>query len=189
VRKILVPLAWKTASNEAVKFDPRSRIRNLVSSDRSPRMREVAGLLRRPFAGGVGGDAAQMHPATAVLDEHQDVQSLQQHSVHVEEVDREDPGSLGVQELPPGRACATGSWIDARGTRDLPDGGLRDRHAEFHHFAVDPAVDERGEPTHALPPRAIRQAVEQRVAQAEPLPVVPTVTATSATWPSSVART
>jgi hypothetical protein len=24
VRKILVPAAWKTASNEAVKFDPRS---------------------------------------------------------------------------------------------------------------------------------------------------------------------
>ena len=65
---------------------------------------EVAGLLHRPLAGGVGGDAAQMHPAGAVLDEHQDVQSLQQHGVHVEEVDREDPGGLGVQELPPGRA-------------------------------------------------------------------------------------
>jgi hypothetical protein len=29
VRKIVVPLAWKTASNKAVKFEPRSRIRNL----------------------------------------------------------------------------------------------------------------------------------------------------------------
>ena len=29
VRRILVPAAWKTASNEAVKFDPRSQIRNL----------------------------------------------------------------------------------------------------------------------------------------------------------------
>ena len=29
---------------------------------------------------------------------------LQQHGVHVQEVDREDPGGLGVQELPPGRA-------------------------------------------------------------------------------------
>ena len=144
MRKILVPLAWKSASNEAVKFDPRSRIRNLVSSNRSPRMREVAGLLRRPFAGGVGGDAAQMHPAGAMLDEHQDVQSLQQHGVHVEEVDREDPGSLGVPELPPRRACATGSWIDARGTQDLPDGGLRDRHAEFRSFAVDPAYPHSG---------------------------------------------
>jgi hypothetical protein len=37
VRTILVPAAWKTASNEAVKFDPQSRIRNLTSSNRSPR--------------------------------------------------------------------------------------------------------------------------------------------------------
>jgi predicted component of type VI protein secretion system len=31
VRRILVPVAWKTASNEAVKFEPRSRSRNLMS--------------------------------------------------------------------------------------------------------------------------------------------------------------
>jgi hypothetical protein len=29
------------------------------------------------------------------------VQSPQQHRVHVQEIDREDPGSLGVQELRP----------------------------------------------------------------------------------------
>jgi hypothetical protein len=38
-RSILVPVAWKTASNELVKFDPRSRIKNLVLSNRSPRVR------------------------------------------------------------------------------------------------------------------------------------------------------
>jgi hypothetical protein len=32
------------------------------------------------------------------------VQSSQQHGIYVQEVDREDPGGLGVQELPPGRA-------------------------------------------------------------------------------------
>jgi hypothetical protein len=37
--------------------------------------------------------------AGAVLDEHQDIQSLQQRGVHVQEVDRDDPGGLGVQEL------------------------------------------------------------------------------------------
>ena len=63
---------------------------------------QVAGLLRGPLAGGMCGDAAEMHPAAAVLDEHQDVQSLEQHGVHVREVDREDPGCLGVQKLPPG---------------------------------------------------------------------------------------
>jgi hypothetical protein len=65
---------------------------------------EVAGLLHSPLAGGVGGDAAQVHPTGAVLDEHQDVQPVQQHGVRVREVDREDPGGPGVQELPPGRA-------------------------------------------------------------------------------------
>ena len=39
VRRILVPVAWKTASNEAVKFDPRSRIRNRMSPNRSQRVR------------------------------------------------------------------------------------------------------------------------------------------------------
>ena len=41
-----------------------------------------------------------------MLDEHQDVQSFQQRRVNVQEVGREDPGGLGVQELPSGRARA-----------------------------------------------------------------------------------
>jgi hypothetical protein len=41
-----------------------------------------------------------VHPSGAVLDEHQDVQSLQRHGVHVQEIDGEDPSGLGVQELP-----------------------------------------------------------------------------------------
>jgi hypothetical protein len=40
VRKIRVPVAWKAASNEAVKFDPRLRIRNVTSSNRSAKLRE-----------------------------------------------------------------------------------------------------------------------------------------------------
>ena len=75
-----------------------------------------------------------------MLDEHQDIPSLAQHGVHVQEVDREDPGCLGVQELPPGRARAARRWIDARSMQDLPDGGRRDRHAELGQFAVDAAV-------------------------------------------------
>jgi hypothetical protein len=34
---------------------------------------EVAGLLYGPLAGGLCGDAAQMHPAGPVLDEHQHI--------------------------------------------------------------------------------------------------------------------
>jgi hypothetical protein len=98
-------VASNTASNERVKFDPRV-------ADQEPHVPEplveaegeVAGLLHRPLAGRAGGDAAQVHPAGAVLDEHQDVQTLEHHGVYVQEVDGEDPGGLGVQELPPGRA-------------------------------------------------------------------------------------
>jgi hypothetical protein len=75
---------------------------------------EVAGLLDGPFAGGVRGDAAQVHPAGAVLDEHQNVQPFQQHGAGVQEVDCEDPGGLGVQERPPGRARAARRRADAR---------------------------------------------------------------------------
>jgi hypothetical protein len=52
----------------------------------------------------------------------------------------EDPGGLGVQELPPGRTRAARRRIDARGVQDLPDGGQCDRHAELRQLAVDAAV-------------------------------------------------
>ena len=55
---------------------------------------EVAGLLHCPLAGGVGGDAPEVHPAGAMLDEHQDMESFQQHGVHVQEVNRKDPAGL-----------------------------------------------------------------------------------------------
>ena len=52
----------------------------------------------------------------------------------------EDPGGLGVQELPPGRARTARRRIDVCGVQDLPDGGRRDSYAEFPQFAMDPAV-------------------------------------------------
>ena len=64
---------------------------------------EVTGLLHCPLAGGMCGDSAEVHPAGPVLDEYQDVQPVQQHGVHVQEIHGEDPGGLGVQELPPGQ--------------------------------------------------------------------------------------
>ena len=76
-----------------------------MPSNRSPGVRaRLRALLHGPLAGGRCGDAAEVHPAGAVLDEYQYVQSSQQHGVHVQEIDREDPGGLDVQELPPGRA-------------------------------------------------------------------------------------
>jgi hypothetical protein len=52
----------------------------------------------------MGGDAAEVHPAGPVPGEYQDIQPVQQHAIHVQEIHREDPGGPGVQELPPGRA-------------------------------------------------------------------------------------
>src|ERR1039457_4787709 len=73
VCRILVPFAWKTASKDRVKFDP-------AVADHEPEVLEplaegegeVAGLLHCPFASGVRGDATEVHPAGAGLDEHQD---------------------------------------------------------------------------------------------------------------------
>jgi hypothetical protein len=101
---------------------------------------EVAGLLGRPLAGGVGGDASQMHAAGAVLDEHQDRTVAS--AARCQRGRSRRRGSLrpGRAGTAPGRACAAGSRIDTRGTQDLPDGGRRDRHAEFGYLAMDPAV-------------------------------------------------
>ena len=75
-----------------------------------------------------------------MFDEHQDMQSPEEHGVHVQEIDCDDSGGLGVQELPPARARAARRRIDPRGMQDLPHGGGRDCHAELRQFAVDPAV-------------------------------------------------
>jgi hypothetical protein len=72
VRTMVVPAAWKKASKDAVK------VRSAVT-DQEPEVPEpldevegeVAGLLHCPVSGRVGGDAAEVHPAGAVLDEDQ----------------------------------------------------------------------------------------------------------------------
>jgi hypothetical protein len=63
---------------------------------------QVAGLLGGPGAGGVGGDAQDVHGPGVDLYHEQDVQALQEDGVNVQEVAREDPGGLGGEELPPG---------------------------------------------------------------------------------------
>ena len=75
-----------------------------------------------------------------MFDEHQDMQPLEEHGVHVQEIDCDDPGGLGVQELPPARARAPRCRIDACKMQNLPHGGRCDCHAELHELAVDSAV-------------------------------------------------
>ena len=112
-----------------------------MSSNRWSRLRaKIPGLLHGPPAGRAGGDAAEVHPAGAVLYEHQHVQALAQHGVHVQEVDGKDPRGLGMQELPPGRSRAARRRVQASVVQDLPDGGRRHGDAELHQLALDPAT-------------------------------------------------
>jgi hypothetical protein len=83
-------------------------------------------------------------PAGAVLDEHQDVQPGQRDSIHVKEVDGQDPGGLRVQELAPGRAVRARRGVDARGAQDLVDGRWRDGQSQLGQLAVNtPVTPER----------------------------------------------
>src|ERR1035438_8778709 len=70
--------------------------------------------------------------------------------VNVQEVDGQDPGGLGAQELPPRRARAARRRIDARGPQDLIDGRRRNRSAELGQLAVYPPVT----PQRVLPRQA-----------------------------------
>jgi hypothetical protein len=58
----------------------------------------------------------------------------------MEKADGQDPGGLGVQELPPRRAFASWRGIDARGAQDLIDGRRRDGGTELGQLAVDAPV-------------------------------------------------
>ena len=117
-------------------------------ADQEPDVREplvkgegqIAGLLHRPLASRVSGDAANVDPAGAVLDEHQDIGLFEQHCAGVQEIYGENPGGLSGEELPPGRASAARRRIDARGMQDLPDGGRRNGDAGLGQLAVDPAI-------------------------------------------------
>jgi hypothetical protein len=81
---------------------------------------QVPGLLSHPYPGRVGGDPGQVQPAATVLDEYQDIQALQCDRVDREEVTRDDPMSLGGQELSPGRPGPARCWIDPGRVEDLP---------------------------------------------------------------------
>ena len=78
----------------------------------------------------------------AMLDEHQDIQPLQQHGVHVQEIDCHDPGDLGC-EAPSGtsssvRTTTSSTWGVADGARH-PRTGLIGQ-------PVQPAGQEPGPP-------------------------------------------
>jgi hypothetical protein len=128
---MVVPVAWENG------IEGRGKIRAAVT-DQEPEVPEplaevqgqVAGLLHRPVAGRVGGDAADV----------QHVQPGQRDSIDVKKVHRQDPDGLRAQELPAGRAVPARRRVNARGAEDLLDGGRRDRNAELGQLAVNTPV-------------------------------------------------
>ena len=62
---------------------------------------QVAGLLGQPGAGGMGGDAEDVHAAGGVLDDEERVQPAQGDGLEVEQVAGQDRVRLGPQELAP----------------------------------------------------------------------------------------
>ena len=87
---IRTPLTANTSSNVLVNLSPRTRIRNLKRSARPPRSSpgpsEVAGLLGDPGPGGAGRDAQDVHAPGSDLQDEEDVQTVEEHGVHVQEV-------------------------------------------------------------------------------------------------------
>jgi hypothetical protein len=140
MRMMVVPVAWNTASKDA---EVRAAVLDQETEVPEPLAEvegQVAGLLHRPLARRVGGDSADVHPAGAVLDEHQHVQPGQRDSIHVKKVDGKNPGGLRVQELPPSQTAPSRRGVDARRAQDLVDGRWRDGHTQLGQLAVNTPV-------------------------------------------------
>src|SRR3954447_20258329 len=141
VLMIRTSTAVNTASNAAVNLALRSRIRN--RSWRSASARSMSGLRacwvsQAPV--GWGGDPEDVYTPGGVLDDEEGIQPVQGDGVEMEQVAGQDHLCLGVQNLPPGRACTTKRGVDPALAKDVPDGGGADPVAEAGQLAVDPAV-------------------------------------------------
>jgi hypothetical protein len=104
--RILIPSAVNTSSKELVNWPARSLIRNLTEAALAEVHQDVPGCLRCPGAVRVRGDAGQVYPAGAVLNDDQGIEAPQEHGIHVDEVGSEDATGFRRQELLPRRAGA-----------------------------------------------------------------------------------
>ena len=105
---------------------------------------QVAGLLGDPGAGRVGGDPGDVHAATVVLDDDENVEPAQEDGVDVGEVDGEDRVGLRGQELSPGRSGSSWRGIESGVLQDRPDGRGGDGVAESDELALDPSIPPAG---------------------------------------------
>jgi len=103
---------------------------------------EVPGLLGDPRRVGMGGDAGQVDPAGAELDEEQDVHGPEPGGLHGEEVAGPDPLGLGPEEFGPGRPVAPGCRTDPGSAKDGADGGGAEAATQqARNYAIADALD------------------------------------------------
>jgi hypothetical protein len=88
---IRTPPAVNTSSKAEENLPSRSRMKNLKPPARSPRSsQQVPSLLSGPCASRAGGDAQDVHATRLDLHDEQDIQTLEEHGIDVQEVTRQD---------------------------------------------------------------------------------------------------
>ena len=88
----------------------------------------------------MSGRPENVDPAGADLHDEQDIQSLQEDRVEVEEVAGQQPVSLGGQEGPPRGVRLPRRRAERAGPQDPPHGRLAESVAQTDELAVHPAV-------------------------------------------------
>jgi hypothetical protein len=101
---------------------------------------ELASLLGDPVPIRVGCDACKMDTPSVVLDEEQDVEPVQEHGLHGEEVTRQQGLGLGPKKRSPARAHPPRRRLDPVTCEDSPDTGGREPYSHLGKLAVDPSV-------------------------------------------------
>ena len=73
---------------------------------------QVAGLLSNPGSGRIRGDTQQVHAASSMLNDEQDIESVAQQRVDAKEIRGKNAVCLGTQELSPARPAAARCGVD-----------------------------------------------------------------------------
>jgi hypothetical protein len=102
--------------------------------------REIAGLLGHPTSDRVGGHAGDPHETRVVVDEHEDVEPAEEHSVDMEGVAGHQSLGLFGEELRPGRSGSPRRRVDAAMFQDRPDARGGDGDARGGELTVGAAV-------------------------------------------------
>jgi hypothetical protein len=105
---------------------------------------EIAPLLSNPGSARVRGDSEEVYGAGGVLYEEQDIKSLEQQRVDIEEVRGQNAPGLHAQELSPAQPVAARCGVDTGSLQDQPHRTRRNLVAKSDEFALDPSVPPGG---------------------------------------------